>query len=267
MSREVRMVSPTWKHPKNDQGRFVPLFEGVHDAYAKVAESWDEGYAKWQEGLIEDFEGGWEPREEDDGDRYTDWAGPRPSPDDFMPNWTAGEATHFMMYESTSEGTPISPAFTTPEELARYCADNGVSAFGRDTATYEQWLNVAKGAYAPTAVYTPSTGLVSGVAGTEGTNMSRLTEAAKVCASGKSCDDCGWCPFEELAPTDMADEIALMAEILELPDPEPERMRAVEFGDCWGNGGWMETPEHIAWLQRQEARKKLTEWIEEQENH
>ena len=57
-----------------------------------------------------------------------------------------------MMYEDTTEGTPISPAFATPEELARWLADTGASAFGDSTATYEQWLHVCKGGWAPSAV-------------------------------------------------------------------------------------------------------------------
>jgi hypothetical protein len=56
------------------------------------------------------------------------------------------------MYEDTSEGTPISPAFGTPETLAQWLADTGASASGDMTATYEEWLNVARGAWAPSFV-------------------------------------------------------------------------------------------------------------------
>ena len=80
-----------------------------------------------------------------------------------MPRWTDAERTHLMMYEDTSEGTPISPAFETPEELARWLVDNKASAFGGDTASYEGWLRVAQGGFACSAVYSPATGLVSGV--------------------------------------------------------------------------------------------------------
>ncbi|MNR40154.1 hypothetical protein D3C85_1584160 [compost metagenome] len=67
-----------------------------------------------------------------------------------------------MMYETTSEGSPISPAFETPEQLARWLADNGASAFGGSTASYASWLRVANGGYAPSAVLS-SAGLQSGV--------------------------------------------------------------------------------------------------------
>jgi len=80
-----------------------------------------------------------------------------------MPDWTESERTHLMMYENTSEGTPMSTAFATPEELAQWLAENNVRALGGQTASYEGWLRVARDGYAPSAVYTPSTGVTSGV--------------------------------------------------------------------------------------------------------
>ncbi len=94
---------------------------------------------------------------------YEQYSGQRPHRDDYMPNWPESERTHLMMYEDTSEGTPISPAFATPEELARWLTDNGASAFGDSTGSYEGWLRAAQGGWAPSAVFTPQTGLVSGV--------------------------------------------------------------------------------------------------------
>ena len=82
---------------------------------------------------------------------------------DYMPAWPDAERTHFMMYENTSEGTPISPAFETPEELARWLADTNASAFGNSGASYEAWLNIARGEWAPSMIYTPQGGLQSGV--------------------------------------------------------------------------------------------------------
>ena len=62
------------------------------------------------------------------------------------------ECVMYVMYENTSEGTPISPAFETPEALARWLADTGASSFAGMTATYERWLNGARGGYAPSMV-------------------------------------------------------------------------------------------------------------------
>ena len=77
-----------------------------------------------------------------------DWFGQAPDQNNYMPDWPQEERTHYMMYEDTSEGTPISPAFETPEELAQWLVDNNASAFGSSTASYEGWLRVAKGGFA-----------------------------------------------------------------------------------------------------------------------
>lgn len=58
----------------------------------------------------------------------------------------------YQMWETVTEGSPISPVFDTPEELAHWLADNGASAFGSQTATYEQWLVICKSGWAPSAI-------------------------------------------------------------------------------------------------------------------
>jgi len=58
----------------------------------------------------------------------------------------------WQMWETTSEGSPISPVFATPEELARWLADTGASASGRETATYKAWLGMIRRGWAPSAV-------------------------------------------------------------------------------------------------------------------
>ena len=143
MGREVRRVPAVWQHPKNEFDRYKPLYPG--ERYEANATGFmEKANAK---GLQEAI----------------DWYGQAPDQNDYMPNWPASERTHYMMYEDTSEGTPISPAFATPEELARWLADTGASSFGKDTASYEGWLRVAQGGWAPCAVFTPEAGLTSGV--------------------------------------------------------------------------------------------------------
>jgi hypothetical protein len=121
MGREIRMVPPDWRHPTEwhkdwRTGRRVLRFKPLFKA------GWSERMAEWDQANE-----------------------PRPNPDDSMPEWSADEATHLMMYENTSRGTPISPVFATPEDLARWLADNSASVFGDDGATYEEWLRVCLG--------------------------------------------------------------------------------------------------------------------------
>jgi len=139
MGREVRRVPATWEHPKED-GRYKPLLEG----YAAAKAEFEAKYKS--EGL----------------QAALDYFGQAPNQDDYMPDWTEDEKTHFQMYETCSEGTPISPVMATPEELAHWLADNGASAFGSMTANYESWLRVCNGGYAPSAVVTDGV-LKSGV--------------------------------------------------------------------------------------------------------
>lgn len=68
----------------------------------------------------------------------------------------------FQMWETTSEGSPISPVFASPDELATWLADTNASAFGRLGATKEQWLAMIGKGWAPSAVM-DNKGLRSGV--------------------------------------------------------------------------------------------------------
>jgi hypothetical protein len=70
----------------------------------------------------------------------------------------------WQMWESTSEGSPISPVCATAEALAQWLADHGASAFGRMTASYEEWLAmIGVGSSVASMVQGP-TGALSGVA-------------------------------------------------------------------------------------------------------
>lgn len=170
MGREVRRIKRGWVHPLNDSGQPTPLHRG---SYAREVADWDAECAKWCTGWRPDYCDDTTLRSDVYG--YYDWAGSRPQPHDYMPDFGA-EADMLVMYEVTTEGTPISPAFETPEELARWLADNKASAFGGMTASYEEWLSVCKGAFAPSMVLAGDK-LMSGVEAT--TEVARTEPATK----------------------------------------------------------------------------------------
>ena len=145
------MVPPTWNHPKKTDGTYIPLYDG---SYTERAAEWDEEYAQWQLGFRRNYAAEkWVPKEGAEiGMDFSEWNGRRPSPTDYMPEWTEAEKTHLMMYETTSDGTPLSPPFEKAEDLARWLADTGASAFGSMTATYEQWLCMVGRRWAPSAI-------------------------------------------------------------------------------------------------------------------
>lgn len=140
MGREVRMVPRNWQHPtayrdfRDPHSKvFKPLFCGWKDDVAKFEKMLKAG--KSVEDCLHYFGG--------------------PSPSDYMDSEWEAEGLKpelYVMYENTSEGTPISPAFETIEELARWLADNGASAFGGMTATYEQWLATCRSGFAPSMI-------------------------------------------------------------------------------------------------------------------
>lgn len=142
MGREVRRVPKDWQHPKRKDGSYQPMYD---EDFATAAAAWKESFRKWESG--EDPDRAKYPQYE-----YWEWNGNPPEREYYRPAWADAERTHLMMYEDTSEGTPISPAFETPEDLARWLADTGASSFADYTATYEQWLPICRGGWAPSMV-------------------------------------------------------------------------------------------------------------------
>lgn len=165
----MRMVPKDWKHPTERawdrygqlKEQLVPLFNSISlSALRKLQAGWDEQNALWVRGEHPD-----QLKYPDASKHFEEWAGERPSAKDRMPCWEPSERTHFQMYENTTEGTPISPVCETAEELARWLADNRASAFGRETATYEQWLSTIQRGFSFSMVANVGGPIVSGVVG------------------------------------------------------------------------------------------------------
>jgi hypothetical protein len=168
MGREIRRVPADWEHPRDETGGLIPLYD---QDFPTAAAEWKEGYRRWESGEVENHGADrdvlpWRPRDmsaswEDASVEFWEYDGP-PDRDSYRKRaWTPEQASHYQMYETVSEGTPVSPVFATPEEVARWCADN---LGGWQKASYEAWLRVARGGYAPSAVFT-SAGVQNGVEG------------------------------------------------------------------------------------------------------
>lgn len=163
MSREVRRVPASWQHPCDAlTGKVKPLLSGT---YKEIHAEWVDGFLQWQKGLMRNYgpDGGWVDRtKEFPNMTYSEYAGREPAANDYMPQWQASECTHYQLYETTSEGTPISPVMESPEALAKWLEENKASAFGSHTATYAQWLAMINRGSCVSAVITQS-GIKSGV--------------------------------------------------------------------------------------------------------
>lgn len=125
MGREIRKVPADWSHPKGPVGDYYqPLYDGAR--YQKDAKEFME--LANSQGL----------------QAALDTLGTAPNRKEYMPDWPESECTHYMLYETCSPGTPVSPAFPNPENLAWWADLNKVSLYSRTDDLYRRWLEVIK---------------------------------------------------------------------------------------------------------------------------
>jgi hypothetical protein len=152
MPFEIRKVSKDWKHPRDENGRFIPLF-GC--SYSKCCAEWDEEKEMWDTGFVLLYSPTgphvrtYKPKEENlcslTFEERQGWG--RPIQEEYMPEREPEEKTHFQMYETVSLGTPISPIKETQEELEERLIENWVFPFTGKKATYKEWLQDTKDGY------------------------------------------------------------------------------------------------------------------------
>jgi hypothetical protein len=118
--REVRPVAIGWEHPRepgthsDGSPRYRPLFSRADLlSHTRDREEHPEDYDDGKEGEID--------------------------LDDYMPPIPEGADFGYVLYETTTEGTPDSPVFETLEELATWCEDNA-TVFADIKWTRAEWL-------------------------------------------------------------------------------------------------------------------------------
>lgn len=119
MGREVRKVPPNWHHPKQEgwsDGRLQPMFD---QRFEDAAREWKDGLAAWERGERPDYCTG-----ESRTLEFWEYDGGPPDRAYYRP-WRDDEATWFQVWETVSEGTPVTPAFATTDELVDYLARFG----------------------------------------------------------------------------------------------------------------------------------------------
>lgn len=132
MGREIRKVPKDWQHPKNELGGYQVMFEM----------SYEEALAEYKK----------------DPELY-DYV--EPDPKYYNTFYDPKNATCYQIYETVSEGTPVSPAFETKEKLALYLSKNGDFWYQRRRAkgrqdykpTYEQALAFVNSGFAFSGVF------------------------------------------------------------------------------------------------------------------
>lgn len=144
MTRHVRRVPADWEHPHDgfySDGtiRYLALRDGP--SFAAHAARWDADAAQWNNG---EFPA--DTNKTQQSLTFEEWEGPRPDPNDYMPLWADNERTHYMMFETSTEGTPVSPPFETPEALAQWMVANNKDVWAGQKLTYDEWLEICSGA-------------------------------------------------------------------------------------------------------------------------
>ena len=155
MGREIRRVPPNWEHPREKCTRsfclnckgshYTPLYDQDYDS---AAQDWLEGLREWENN----------PHRLEGYRYYWDYEGPPPTEESYRPKWTV-EPTWYQVYETVSEGTPVTPPFATKEELAQYLAKHGDywyqhKQFGGTKPTIEQARAFVDEGWAPTMTIT-----------------------------------------------------------------------------------------------------------------
>jgi hypothetical protein len=130
MGREIRRVPPNWRHPKRNPDRNPYRHTGLQPMYDCTFErrfaEWLEDFDRIRAGDLTDIQREVYPR------GLADWLcdeGQPIDPDYYRP-WKDEEATWFQLWETVSEGTPVSPPFATKEELADHLAEHGDGGWG-----------------------------------------------------------------------------------------------------------------------------------------
>ena len=134
MSREIRRVPANWQHPTYRTMRLRPGFYGEIETWKPLLNSsFAEQLAEWEE-----RKAAWDSGQDPDRAKYPDmsfeeWHGEKPEADYYVPYDPNGDLPWWQMYETVSEGTPVTPAFATPEELIEFLVENGQQYEGGET--------------------------------------------------------------------------------------------------------------------------------------
>ena len=141
MGREIRRVIPNWEHPLRDcphspwrggcdearknaaEGKGLKCFHPLYDEdFESAASEWKANFLKWEAGERESY---FDAAKYPPDYQYWEWNGGPPDREYYRPKWTDEEATWYQVYQTVSEGSPITPPFATKEELVDYLCTYG----------------------------------------------------------------------------------------------------------------------------------------------
>jgi hypothetical protein len=110
---EIRKVPSNWKHPKKKNGSYQPMYDKY---YIDALNEWISNHTKWEDGTHPCLIG--HPEYKETYPFYAMWENEPPLVDYYqLKKYSEKELTHVQMYETVSEGIPISPVFENRKDL------------------------------------------------------------------------------------------------------------------------------------------------------
>ena len=123
MGREIRRVPPHWEHPRYTKAS-APSSERIGEYRSCNDEDYDTASQRWLEELDQWRAGVHEDQKYSKTKYYWDYAGAPPDEDTCRPAFTE-PPTWVQVYQTISEGTPVTPPFATEQELIDYLVAHG----------------------------------------------------------------------------------------------------------------------------------------------
>lgn len=127
MGREIRRVPANWQHPKRTEFNYLKMrdeksFQPLHNKpYISAISEWIRDHLLWQRGEHPDQQGD----DRSEYQYYAQWGDGPPNVEYYRPEWKPEEMTRYQVYETVSEGTPVTPPFETQAELIEYLVEHG----------------------------------------------------------------------------------------------------------------------------------------------
>ncbi len=120
MGRKLVMVPPNWQHPNNADGHPQPMYDQwFEDAF----DEWLAEFDRIRTGDLTDIERECYPSSRP----LAEWLLDEGAPHDlaYYRPWRDEEATWFQVWQTVSEGSPVTPPFATKGELVDYLVEHG----------------------------------------------------------------------------------------------------------------------------------------------
>jgi len=129
MSRELVRVPPNYEHPRIIVERWngprwvmKPTFH--HTSYEDALSEFEEKKARVGRGELDKYEECYRGKTSEE--TIANWLEDHSAPEkDWYRNWKVEDATWFQLWQTVTEGGPVSPAFETKEELVEYLVRYG----------------------------------------------------------------------------------------------------------------------------------------------